>query len=56
MNVEIVIEYKGGTICLDYEQVVLSAEAKDISVDDQVQAIKNNISAIEKYWSYRDGN
>ena len=54
MKVEILIHYQGGQIYLDYEQVVLSAQAKDIGVDDQVQAIKNNVRAIEQYWSSED--
>ena len=54
MKVEILIHYKGGTVYLDYEQVVLAAQAKDIGVDAQVNAIKNNLRVIEDYWSSED--
>jgi len=55
MKREIVLYWKPGPLFLDYDHIKLAAQAKGITVDDQVDLLTDKLSWIQEYFSPESG-
>jgi hypothetical protein len=50
MKIALVVEWKPGAMVFDYERVKLAAQAKAITVQDQIDMLCDKLDFIEQYY------
>jgi hypothetical protein len=56
MRIAIAVDWKPGIMVFDYETVKLSAQAKGITLQDQLEMLCDKLDFIEQYYTESFGN